>query len=55
MLPKVKDAFETLEELITTNKSLIRFGESEYGVMSGCGTIYQVANINLVRDMLEDL
>ncbi len=35
--PLIKNNLETLQEILTTDKSLIRFGDGEYIIMEGGG------------------
>nr|WP_317404774.1 hypothetical protein [uncultured Helicobacter sp.] len=41
--PLIKNNLETLQEILTTDKSLIRFGDGEYIIMEGGG--YHFKNI----------
>lgn len=39
--PRVKTPFDTMQELLNTNKSIIRFGDGEYIIMEGGGIPFQ--------------
>ena len=39
--PKIKNFEETLDELVKTNKSIIRFGDGEISIIEGEDAIYQ--------------
>nr|WP_241993677.1 GT-D fold domain-containing glycosyltransferase [Helicobacter sp. MIT 05-5293] len=51
--PKIKNEFETLQELIDTQKSFIRFGDGEYMIMNGEDIGFQKYNENLARNLQE--
>lgn len=44
--PRVKTLLETMQELVSTNKSIIRFGDGEYILMGGGGVF-------LSKDMIK--
>lgn len=46
---------ETLDELMKTEKSLIRFGDGEFNIMNGCSIAFQEYNEELARGMKEIL
>lgn len=46
---------ETLDELLKTEKSLIRFGDGEFNIMNGCSIAFQEYNEELARGMKEIL
>lgn len=52
-IPKIKNNFETLEALINTNKSIIRFGDGDFGLMEGRRICFQDYNPNLAKALRE--
>ena len=46
---------ETLDELMKTEKSLVRFGDGEFNIMNGCSIAFQEYNEELARGMKEIL
>lgn len=49
--PIVKTSFETLQILLETQKSFIRFGDGEYILMNGGSIGFQKYDENLARDL----
>ena len=52
-VPKIKDSFETLEVLLNSNKSLIRFGDGEFEIMRGNSIPFQNYDENLSKSLRE--
>ncbi len=53
LLPIIKNNFETIEELINTEKSIIRFGEGEFKLMEGYNIDYQFGNEKIASILKE--
>lgn len=53
--PKIKNFEETLDELVKTNKSIIRFGDGEISIIEGDDAIYQKYHPILSRRLKEVL
>ena len=51
--PKIKTAEETINELMTTNKNLVRYGDGEMVVVDGGGIPFQKADEVLTRRLRE--
>ena len=47
--PKIKNAAETIEELIIGNSSLCRFGDGEFSLINGEGIAFQKSDLLLAR------
>ena len=53
LLPNIKSNFETIEELLNTQKSIIRFGEGEFKLMEGYNIDYQFGNEKIASILKE--
>ncbi len=53
-VPQIKNNEETIQELINSNKSLIRFGDGEFSLMEGIKIVFQDVNQKLV-DYLKEI
>ena len=54
-VPKVKSKYETLDELISTNKSIVRYGDGEFNLIFGEDLPFQKYNANLSNRLSEIL
>ena len=54
-LPKILDAYSSVEEIIKTNKSVARFGDGEYNLIFGRGIGFQEYDAELSRRLKEVL
>ena len=52
-LPQIKNNFETLENLINTQNSFIRFGDGEYAIMDGNDIPFQKHHPQLAETLRE--
>ncbi len=55
IIPKVKNKYETLEELINTNKSMSRFGDGEFNLIWGENLPFQKYDEELAEKLKEVL
>ena len=52
-IPQIKNNDETIAELKNTNKSIIRFGDGEFGLMEGNAAVFQEYEPELAKKMKE--
>lgn len=50
-VPKIKNPMQTLEELLTSNKSIIRFGDGEFMLIEGKDIPFQLYNADLAEKL----
>ncbi len=54
-IPKVKNIVETMDTLVSTNKSITRYGDGEFNLIFGENIPYQHFSLNLQKRLIEIL